>query len=521
MNLREYLQVVNQHKLLIVVTTLLAGAASFLLSVRETPRYQATSQVLLSTTDLPSLLTNTQNPNTAVQPERVSATQAQLARVPEVARRALADAGVNDRKPSALIGDSSVAADPSSDLLTFTVEDRHPHQAERLATAYARAFIQYRFQIDSAPFAAANQRLTTRLAQLRASGRGHSALAKTLRDRQEQVASFIELQSPDARVVRPATDSTQVRPRPARALAVGLPIGLLLGLVIAVLLHVLDPRARSRSEVERSLDLPPLGWLPTPPRRYRNRLAMLEDPTGSYAEAVAAVRTNIDLARRVQGSQVLLVTPVSGRTPGVKSTAVANLAVAFARAGLQVVLADLDFRQPAIARLFGLEPRWGVTEVLLGQADVQDALRPVPLRPGEPKKRKPSAPNLGTVEFGGTLRVLPVAMLAANPTDVIATRGIGVILEQLRGDADLVLVDAPPWLEGSDAAALSSYVDSVVLIASVGHDRRSELADARRRVASSHATPLGYVGTGRRTGETATSPARPEVFAGMPPEALS
>jgi tyrosine-protein kinase len=521
MSLRDYLHVLNRHKLLIIVTTLLVGAASYLLSVRETARYEATAQVLLSTADLPSLLTNTQNPNTAVPPERNAATQAQLARVPEVARRALSAARVDDRTPSRFLADSRVAADPSSDLLSFTVDDRHPNVAERLATAYAGAFIRYRFEIDSAPFAAANRRLERRLAALRAAGRGRSPLGKTLRDRQEQVAALLALQSPDARVVRAATDAAQVRPRPVRALAVGVPIGLLLGVVIALLAHVLDPRARTRREVESALELPSLGWLPTLPRRYRNRLATVEDPTGSYAEAVAAVRTNVDLARRVQGSQVLLVTPAAARTRGVKSTTVANLAIAFARAGLQVVLVDFDFRQPAIARLFGLEPEWGVTEVLLGQADVHDALHTIPLQPGEPRKRTTSTPNLGTVEFGGTLRVLPVAMVAANPTDVIATRGVGVILEQLRGDADLVLVDAPPWLAGSDAAALSTYVDAVVLLAHAGHDRRSDLAEARRGVGASPATPLGYVGTGRTAAGATPLAARSEVFAGMPPEGLS
>lgn len=518
MTLRTFLQVVNQHKVLIVVVTLLAGAASFLLSVRQTPRYQAVSQVLLSNVDLPSLVTNTQNPNTAVPAERNAATQAQLARVPAVARQALATAGV-DESPSDLLGHSSVASDPSSDLLTFAVGDRHARVAEQLATAYARAFVQYRYEIERAPFAAANRRLTGRVAALRAAGQAHTRLFTSLRNQQEQIASLMALQSPEARVVRPADGAAQLRPRPARALAIGLPIGLLLGLVAALLLHVLDTRTRTMHDAERSLRVPSLGWVPSPPRRFRQRLAMLDDPRSAHAEALAAVRTNVDLARRVDDSQVLLVTTVAGREPAAKSTTVANLAVAFARSGLQVVLADFDLREPSIARLFGLAPSVGLTEVLSGAVDVHDALRPVSLQPREPKRTK-DVVRRGSVEFGGTLRILPVAAVPANPTDVIATRGIGVVLEQLRGDADLVLIDAPPLLEGSDAAALSRYVDAIVVIAHVGHDRQSLLAEARRRLDATPATALGFIGTGKRGGESAYAGAEPDMLNRVSREAL-
>ena len=172
-----------------------------------------------------------------------------------------------------------------------------------------------------------------------------------------------------------------------------------------------------------------------------------------------------------------------------------------------MVLVDLDLRQPAVARLFELTPVQGVTEVLRGQANVHDALAAVPIqRPASNgRKRK----GLDSVEFGGTLRVLPVASRPANPTDVLATRGVGVILEQLRSEADLVLVDAPPLLEGSDASALSTHVDAIVAIVDLGRDRRGQLAEARRRLAATSATVLGFIGTGRRTRRPRTRPTGP------------
>ncbi|HZQ64809.1 MAG TPA: Wzz/FepE/Etk N-terminal domain-containing protein [Gaiellaceae bacterium] len=498
MTLREFLRVSYQHKLLIVVFTLLAGAGAFLLAIRETPRYQASALVLLSDANVPSILTNTANPNANAQPDRIATTQAQLARVPTVARRALAIAGLDDRTPEGLIRASSVTADPTSDLLTFTVRDDRSGIAERLATAYAQAYVRYRYTVDSAPYVSANRNLVRRLAQLQAAGRTDSRLYDDLTSQQQQLQSLITLQTSNARVVKAAADASKIQPRPVRALAIGLPIGLLLGIVLSLLAHVLDTRARTLVGVGSALGIGALGWAPRPPRRFRHRLVMVSDPTSDYGESFTSLRTGVDLARRVHGGDVLLVTPLSRRTPGVKSTVVANLAVSFARGGLNVVLVDLDLRQPSLARLFGLKPANGLTEVLLGRTDVHGALVNIPLQAASQSGRKRK--ELDSVEFGGTLQLLPVATRPANPTDVLATRGVGVILEQLRSEADLVLIDAPPLLEGSDVAALSMHVDALAVIVELGHDRRGHLAEARRRLAASSATVLGFIGSGKEDG---------------------
>lgn len=506
MTLREFLRVVYRHKLLIVLFALLAGAGSYLLSTRQTPRYEATSLVLLSNANVPSIVTNTQNPNAGIQPDRIAATQAQLARVPLVARQALRIARVRERTPSQLLAASRVSSDPSSDILSFAVDDNKAAVAERLATAYARAYVDYRRTVDAAPYVGAGRQLTRRLTQLRVDGRADSRLFDSLTTQQQQLQSIIALQTANAKVVRPADDAAKTQPRPERALAIGLPAGLLLGLALALLAHVLDSRVRTLAGAARELGAASLGWLPSPPRRFRHRLVMLADPTGPYGEAFTSLRTGVDLARRVHGGDVLLVTPLSRRIPGGKSSAIANLAVAFARAGLNVVLVDLDLRQPAVARLFGLTPVHGVTEVLLGQADVHDALAAVPIQ--RPANNGRKGKDLDSVEFGGTLRVLPVASRPANPTDVLATRGVGVILEQLRSEADLVLVDAPPLMEGSDVSALSTHVDAIVAIVDLGRDRRGQLAEARRRLTATSATVLGFIGTGKADEATAYAPDR-------------
>jgi Mrp family chromosome partitioning ATPase len=493
---REYIRILRQHVVLILVVTFVTAGASYLFATRETPAYQAVAQVVLGYEDIPSLLTNAQNPATAVQPDRNATTQAQLARTPAVARRALAAAGVRDMEPSDLLNQSSVTSDPASDLLSFGVTANRPQLAERLATSYAAAYVSYSYAQLRAPLNVAIDRLTSRLERLRRLGAAGSPLYIELRTRLDQLESLRVVQNPASRVVRPASSAQQTQPRIARALVVGVPVGLLLGVVLALLLHVSDSRVRSTTSIEQLLAAPSLGRIPMPPRRNRHRAAALSQDDDAYEDALASVRTNLDLERREHGGEVVVVTTVASRAPGVKSATTANLAVSFARAGFQVVLVDTDLRHPAVGSLFALEPHLGLTEILLGQAQIHDVLVPISVEHTQPKRKRATV-GIGHLEFGGSLRLVPVAALPANPTDVIAAPRLGAIFEQLRTEADLILVDAPPLLEGSAVAALSPHADSIALVVHLGHDRRSDLTEARRRLHSIPLPVLGCVGVGR------------------------
>jgi Glycosyl transferases group 1 len=167
-----------RHKLLSVLFAVLAGAGSYLL--RQTPRYEATSLVLLSNTNVPSIVTNTPNPNASVQPDRVSATQAQLARVPLVAREALRIARVRDR---------AVAAAHRIDRLVESV-DRHPLLRRRRSQGGGREAARHRLRprdVDHAPHSpvfllAALDRLVERRPELRDRIRLHLVGPLTIRE---------------------------------------------------------------------------------------------------------------------------------------------------------------------------------------------------------------------------------------------------------------------------------------------------------------------------------------------------
>src|SRR4051812_2351953 len=169
-SLTDYLRLLRRRKWVLIATILAVPALAIALSLRTPPTYEASSKVLLSQQ---STLGASQS--TFVDPARAAQTQADLARVQEVVRRAVADARVPGLTTDALLARSTVVASLGSDFLTFSVKDSNPNLANRLAQTYARAYVGYRFKLDTQAIARARALAERQKKQLEAAGLGQSA----------------------------------------------------------------------------------------------------------------------------------------------------------------------------------------------------------------------------------------------------------------------------------------------------------------------------------------------------------
>lgn len=337
-----------------------------------------------STRRLRRFLVNSQNPTAAAlnlasapasPPDRYAATQAALARVGDVAQMTVAAARVPGLTAAALLAASSVSADPTADLLHFSVTDPDPAVAQRLATAYAREFAAYRRRLDTSAVTAGLTDVQGRLARLEALGQGNSPLAKQLTTTTHQLEDLRALAASGSSAipVGRAGNASVVQPRTTRNVALGLLAGVALGIGLAFLRDVLDPRVRSEDELRERLGLPVLGHIPRPTNAASSNgdLTALMEPGGARAEAFRILKTNLSISQRQHGVSSIVVTS-TGEGDG-KSTTAANLAVTLARAQIRVALVDLDLRNPRIDALFGLDRQPGLTSVAAGEATLVEA----------------------------------------------------------------------------------------------------------------------------------------------------
>ena len=511
----------------------IAPLAAVLFSLQQGHRYQATAEVWLSNKDYSVLLTGFGGGY--VPPDRILETAADLARVPTVAARAITLARVPTRTPADLLANSSVSPKTNADLLDFRVTDEIPAIAARLATAYARAYITYRHELDTSSLRRAANQVRTQIEQLESIGNTKSSLYLTLVQKEQQLQAIQALQTPPV-LTRPASTGVQVQPKPARNGVLGFFIGLGLGLALAFLRDALDTRVRSAEEVSERLALPLLARLPEPPAALRNAngLSMLEEPESLHAEAIRVLRTNLEFVNHERGARVIMVT--SALEGEGKSTTVANLAVAYARAGRRVIAVDLDLRRPFLDKLIGIPRQPGVTQVALKYIDLDEALVPVSFmephrrrereiesrrrtRDGDRRRRttveEPEAEAVsplltedwrpededswksnGGPAALGDLRILPAGAAPPDVGEFVGSRSLAELLTSLREQADIVLVDSAPLLRVGDSITLSGRVDALVVATRLEHVRRPMLEELRRVLDSIPAEKLGFVLTG-------------------------
>jgi polysaccharide biosynthesis transport protein len=498
--LADYLAVLRRRKWLVLEAILLAPLAALFFSLNQDRLYEASAEVLLSRENLAASLTGTVDPTINQQADRIASTQARLARVPDVVERTLDAADVR-MSVQDFLENSSVSARADADLLLFEVTHRDPATARRLATEYAREFTLYRRQLDTAAIVATRREVADRIEQLEAQNADNTPLYRSLVEKDEQLATMEALRASNASVVRSASETAQVQPRPVRNVLLGLLLGLGLGIGLAFLWETLDTRVRSADDVAARLGLPLLARIPEAPRKLRanDRLVMVEEPDSVHAESFRMLRTNLDFVRLDRNVRTLMVTSAIEQEG--KSTTVSNLAVALARSGKRVALVDLDLRRPYVERFFDLEGAWGVTQVALGHVSLDEALTPLSLEPTQqPRSRRrrsgDAAEYEGNGHAHGALLVLPSGPLPPNPGEFVASKAVDDILARLRSQADIVLVDAPPLLHVGDALTLSAKVEGIIVVTRTNVVRKRMLDEVRRLLSGVPAEKLGFVLTG-------------------------
>lgn len=492
---RRFVTVLRRRIWLLIAFLVFVPAAAVGYSLGQSRLYQASSTVLINRQSVANQLSGSTDVGLQQQSfQQVLVTQSRLARTPDVLRATLTSAGnaggglsVDD-----LRADSTVEANPDSDLLTFDVVRPDVRGAKRLVLSYANAYVQYRRTLDSASLERALRDVTATLtAAAKQRGAARDSLVARLTTSRQQLETRLALQTANAQVVSRPDGATKVRPRPLRNGVLGLVVGLMLGLAAVFLRDALDTRVRTSAEAEALLATPILSRIPRPRPGKRDEsqtLTILEESRGVGAEGFRILRGNLSFGLLSSDARVVMVTS-SAQSEG-KSTTIANLAAAYALSGKRVVIVDLDLRRPSLTRLFGISEGPGVAGIALGQASLTEALKPIKLdRTTGSAARDPRA----------HLDLLTAGALPPDPSEFINTNAVRNIVRELRERYDLVLIDAPPLLHVSDTSVVADLADGVFLCVRLGVVHRSMLTELRKGLDRLTIPVLGQVITGAET----------------------
>ncbi|TCK20938.1 polysaccharide biosynthesis tyrosine autokinase [Pseudonocardia endophytica] len=275
------------------------------------------------------------------------------------------------------------------------------------------------------------------------------------------------------RVVQPA-------PVPTTPSSTGLPVvlalGLLAGLAVGVgaafLRNALDTSVKSVESLTEAVDAPNLGAIAYDGEVPQKPLTVQDDPQSPRAEAFRQLRTNLQFVDVDRPRKVVLVT---SSLPGEgKTTTVANLAIALAATGSRVLVVEADLRRPKISELLGLDRSVGLTRVLSGRLSLSQAIQPW---------------------SGGRFEVLPSGPTPPNPSELLGSNQMRTLLDEARAEYDIVLVDTPPLLPVTDAAAIAPATDGAMLVCRFQQTTRQQVEAAAQALRGVSAELLGTVFT--------------------------
>jgi capsular exopolysaccharide synthesis family protein len=337
-----------------------------------------------------------------------------------------------DLTPAQVSGEITATALPGTVLIDVDVTDASPGRAQQIAEAIGAEF-------------------PALIQELEAPSAGGAPLVRITVTNDPEV---------------PVTPSS---PDLVQNVALGLLVGALLGSLAAVARRQLDRSVKDPEVAAQLVGAPVIGTVLRDAALERQHLAE-RTTQGRALEDFRLLRTNLQFLQVDEPPKVILVTsalPSEGKT-----TAVVNLALALTEVGHRVTVLEADLRRPKVTRYLGMVGGVGLTNVLIGTADLDDVLQPY---------------------ADGTLAVVGAGPPPPNPGELLTSSQMAGLLDKLRAANDIVLIDAPPLLPVADAVGLSVLADGVLVSVRYGRTRKDQVRQAATTLQRVDAKILGVI----------------------------
>lgn len=293
----------------------------------------------------------------------------------------------------------------------------------------------------------------------------------------------------DVRIIDSAvTAPLPVAPRKALILLLSGVLGLLGALGAVWAIRALRVVVEDPQTIERELALPVYATVPISKAEegIERRIMRSKGGTGGKAELLALAKPDDDAVESLRSLRTTLhfallgaqqgSVLITGPAPGVgKSFVTKNLGAVLAQAGKRVIIVDADLRKGHINKGFGLPRAQGVSDYIMGGADIDAIIRPTPIE---------------------GLSIVTTGLIPPNPSELLMHPRFAALLDALEKRCDVLLVDAPPVLAVSDAAIIGRMVGATLLVARAGCHPVRELEQAVKRFEQGGAEVKGFVFNG-------------------------
>ena len=250
--------------------------------------------------------------------------------------------------------------------------------------------------------------------------------------------------------------------------------GMIVSAILVMVIYIFDDTIKDEKEIERNIKLKNIGTLPVD--KENNELIIENNPKSHIVECIKTLRTNI---LYTTNKKSILIT--SSRQKEGKSWVSNNLAVALAQADKKVILVDTDLRKENNRNeIFNVEKGEGLSDFIKEISD--DKLEN--LEKSKKYIKETQIPNLHILQNG---------TLPPNPAELITSENMKRLLNLLKSMYDIVLLDGTPCMVVSDSIALSSMVDSTILVTESKKTKINDLKKTKKLIEEVNGKILGVI----------------------------
>jgi capsular exopolysaccharide synthesis family protein len=490
MEIKKYTYPLIRWWWLLLTATLVAGIFSFLATLQQPPLYQSKTTLMIGR----AIENPNPDSNEFWMSQQLATTYADIAKRELIRDSTMKALGMN------WLPEYDANALPNSQLIEISVVDTIPERAQAVANELAnqliqssptgaqqaqnqQEFIAQQLEDIKTQIQETNDEIRKRQDELAGMDSARqitdtqnqiTALQGKLSTLQNNYAALFSLTSQGAvntlNVIEPAGLPTwPIGPGRIVTILMAAAIGLVLACVAAYVIEYLDDTIRRPEDVKRIFQAPVLGYIPDMDgdEKPGEGLYVAKNPRHPVVDAYRSLRTNLEFAGVDEPIRTLLI---SSSDPQVGKTSLAcNLAVVMAQGEKRVILVDCDFRRPRVHEFFGVSNNHGLSDVFLNWSKVEDVLK-------ESGERK--------------LEIITAGTLPPNPAELISSKRMGEILNRLVEMADVVVIDAPPFIV-PDAAVLSAKADGVLLVVRPGFTHEAAARGMMEQVRRAGARVVG------------------------------
>jgi capsular exopolysaccharide synthesis family protein len=236
-------------------------------------------------------------------------------------------------------------------------------------------------------------------------------------------------------------------------------LGLITGVIFAFVRNAFYDKIRDKEDIEKETTIPIYGVVPFI-KNNSLRVGVYDNLSSYFTESYRNLRTTLQLSLQNSNKIILITSTIKGE--GANSIT-ANLGTIFGMANYKTVVVDLDIRNPTIDNIFGIDRgiKGGIGSYLLGQDSFNDIIYHTPY---------------------DNLDVIPVGAVYINPSELILSSYLPILMQKLRKEYDYIIINSTPFGFIQDTKYIMKFSDINLVVFRADYSKKENIKNLNRIV---------------------------------------